>query len=240
MNKKILLGCISLCLLIHLLSINIYGLKKEKTPKIIEKTNNENFSYEVVDWLDSTCISKIMETRIKNGDFLFSFEDAAYMSKKIYEYSSKYNLSHKEGLIIVNIESDFNKNAYNHNGKAYGLCQITEKCLQEYNEKNGTKYGLNDMYNIDLNLEVGFWYYDRILNHYSKYDNYGIILDTREEALRDAYIAYNIGPTVFKNVEENGRELLRNGVYPKNMYGKKKGDEYKSISRFNYITDKWS
>jgi len=240
MNKKFLFGYISLYLLVCLLSVSIYILEKEKTPKIIEKTNNENFSYETVDWLNSTCISKIMETRIKNGDFLFSFEDAVYMSKKIYEYSSKYNLSHKEGLIIVNIESDFNKNAYNHNGKAYGLCQITEKCLQEYNEKNGTEYNLNDMYNIDLNLDVGFWYYDRILNHYSKYDNYGIILDTREEALRDAYIAYNIGPTIFKNVEEEGREMLRNGIYPKNMYGKKKGDEYKSISRFNYITDKWS
>lgn len=96
------------------------------------------------------------------------------------------------------------------------------------------------MYDVDLNLEVGFWYFNRLLNHYSKYSEYGITTYTRRQALRDCYIAYNIGITKFKEIGRHGRNQLRTGYYPVNMYGAKKGDAYKPIYRYSNIYNSWS
>ena len=185
-------------------------------------------------------VSKILETRLQLGDYKFTLEEAMVLNNKICFYAEKYNISAKDGHIIVNVESDFKSTAYNKKGKAVGLTQITTPCLQEYNNINGTKYELEQMFDIDLNLEVGFWYYSRLMNHYSKYAEYGITLSTDEKALRDCYIAYNVGITEFKNVGRYGRNQLRNGIYPKNMYGAKKGEPYEPIARYFSIVESWS
>ena len=193
---------------------------------------DENFNYEYV--------SKIIEVRLICGDSNLIVRDTIELQKKICEYSNKYNLTQEEGFIIVHTESDFKINAYNRYGNAVGLCQITEPCVREYNNMHGTEYTLEQMYDVDLNLEVGFWYFNRLLNHYSKYSEYGITTDTRRQALRDCYIAYNIGITKFKEVGRYGRNQLRIGYYPANMYGAKKGDIYQPINRYRNIYNIWS
>ena len=193
---------------------------------------NENFNFEYV--------SKIIEVRLICGDSNLIVREVTELQKKICEYSNKYNLTQEEGFIIVHTESDFKINAYNKYGNAVGLCQITEPCVREYNNMHGTEYTLEQMYDVDLNLEVGFWYFNRLLNHYSKYSEYGITTNTRRQALRDCYIAYNIGITKFKEVGRYGRNQLRIGYYPANMYGAKKGDIYQPIYRYRNIYNIWS
>lgn len=174
----------------------------------------------------------------REDDYGLNLKDASKLLDKIKKYSTKYNIPLKEALLIVHVESDFKASAYNKNGEAYGLCQVTKPCLNEYNWKNGTNYTLEQMLNPDLNLEVGFWYYNRILTHYSDY--YGYITTTTEETrLRDAYICYNVGVTVFDKIGWNGRHSLRTGTYPSDMYGSKKGDVYEPMNRFNKLAKIW-
>lgn len=184
-------------------------------------------------------VEQILKTRQMNGDETFTKHDATIISKKIKQYAEKHGFSWNEGLIIVNVESDFCPRAYNDYGKAYGLCQITQGCLDEYNWKNNTNYKLTEMFDVDKNLEVGMWYYRHILTHYA--DHYGYIMDnTPENALKDAYICYNIGVTMFNKVDVSGRNALRSGYYPCDMYGSKKGDVYEPVKRYSRLSTNWS
>ena len=166
---------------------------------------------------------------IEYNDESFTFKDGLNVAKKIADTAEKAGLDYSQGFVICHIESDFNKNAYNDQGTAYGLCQITQPCLDEYNWNNGTKYTLDQIMDPDLNLKIGFWYYHRLLTHYKKCPEYGI------HDLKDAYIAYNIGVTKFKEVGKNGRISLRNGTYPCSIYGAKKGSSYGPSLRYDKI-----
>ena len=183
--------------------------------------------------------TRIVTARMENGDYEFSLMDAFELLDKITLYSARHGISLEEALLIVHVESDFKVTAHNRAGGAYGLCQVTQPCLDEYNWNHKTKYTLSQMFDPDLNLEVGFWYYNRILTHYSDYYGY-ITMRTNETKLRDAYIAYNVGVTVFNNIGRNGRNALRTGTYPCNMYGSKKGDTYEPVNRFYRLSKVWS
>ena len=183
--------------------------------------------------------SKIVNVRaVRCEDTDFTFEEAYDILYKIAFYSDKYGLSLVDGLIIVHVESDFKVDAYNRWGKAYGLCQVTKPCLEEYNWKHGTNYVLEDMYDVSLNLEVGFWYYNRILTNYDNRYNY-ITTTSDDKKIRDAYIAYNIGVTVFDKVGRDGRNMLRNGKFPMNAYGYRKGETYRPVLRLYEVLDDW-
>lgn len=179
----------------------------------------------IIQWAQKITAVRAIEYNDEN----FTFKDGLSLAEKIANAADETGLDYSQGLIICHIESDFNKNAYNSRGKAYGLCQITQPCLDEYNWNNGTKYTLDQVMDPDLNLKIGFWYYHRLLTHYKKYPEYGI------HGLKDAYIAYNLGVTTFKNVGKNGRMSLRNGIYPCSIYGAKKGSKYKPSSRYDKI-----
>ena len=213
---------------------------KEILKEYIDTINDADINFKLDENFNFEYVSKIIEVRLICGDSNLIVREVTELQKKICEYSNKYNLTQKEGFIIVHTESDFKINAYNKYGNAVGLCQITEPCVREYNNMHGTEYTLEQMYDVDLNLEVGFWYFNRLLNHYSKYSEYGITTDTRRQALRDCYIAYNIGITKFKEVGRYGRNQLRIGYYPANMYGAKKGDIYQPIYRYRNIYNIWS
>lgn len=173
----------------------------------------------------------------------FSLSDANNLLQKINFYSTKHRIDLTTAIQIVAIESSFNASAHNVGGGAYGLCQVTRPCLDEYNRELGKSYSLEDMYDTDRNLEVGFWYYHRILTWYA--DKYDYITTTTERArLRDAYIAYNYGVTAFKDIGRSGRNDLRNGIYPKYTYKGKNyggpiGSVYSPMNRFNRIYDEW-
>ena len=185
-----------------------------------------------------TYISQIAEIRWLNGDKKFTMLDALELLNKIEFYAKRNNLSLQSALTIVNVESDFNAKAYRKSAQAYGLTQLTPLCLKEYNELNNTNYTLDDLFDVDVNLEIGFWYFNRILTHYS--DSYGYITtSTPEKALRDAYLAYNVGVTTFSIIGRRGRNDLRNGIYPCDMYGSKKGDVYEPMNRYSRLAMYW-
>lgn len=152
-----------------------------------------------------------------------NFEGAIDLIKKIEKAAEKYQMDLKTALALVDVESSFNAKAKNKRGDAYGLCQVTLPCLTQYNWKHGTDYTLENMYDADLNLEVGFWYYKvYILGICNKEYDY-ITTNDEWKTFRDAYIAYNIGVTTFAKIGKSGRNSLRQGVYPKSKYTKKYG-----------------
>ena len=177
---------------------------------------------------------KIYETRYKNNKN-FTQREAFELLYKVAHYADKHNLDLLEALVIINVESDFKTHAYNRNGEAYGLCQITQTCLDEYNLKNKTHYDLIDAFDPDINLEVGFWYYNRILTRYN--DHYEYIEGNLP--IVDAYIAYNVGVTIYHKVGFNGRKMLREGKFPLNAFGYKCGDTYRPILRLYKMLNLW-
>ena len=179
---------------------------------------------------------KILESVVhwKGYKKSFTFEDASQLVHKIDFYAEKHRLSSEIAFLIVDIESDFRSDATSYKN-AVGLCQVTDVCLKEYNWNHGTLYDLSDMYDIDKNLEVGFWYFSRLINHYGS--NFGITTWDEKSCARDAYIAYNYGITAFKKIGREGRNELRNGYFPTN--GKNAGVQYAPIDRYNKKVEKW-
>ena len=164
----------------------------------------------------------------------FQYTDAVNLYYLIIDAAHNHNLDKKLGFMIVHIESDYRANAVSGAG-AIGLCQIMKGCLNEYNDNHKVKYTMQDMLDPEKNLEVGFWYYARILNHYDNF--YGYITRTSlQTELRDAYIAYNYGVTRFSQIGRWGRNELRAGRYPENIYGSQIGDPYNPILRLNDIS----
>ena len=179
---------------------------------------------------------KILESVVhwKGYKKVFTLEEAQSLVYKIDFYAEKHGLSSELAFSIVDIESDFRYNATSHKN-AVGLCQVTDVCLQEYNWNHGTEYSLLDMYNIDKNLEVGFWYFSRLINHYGS--GFGITTWDEKSCARDTYIAYNYGITAFKQIGREGRNELRSGFFPQN--GKNAGSHYAPIDRYNKKVEKW-
>jgi len=229
--KKVLLFLASLAFLRP--NLTAYKSLDTKTVKISENTTKINFQ----DILVQKYVLKIYKLACEEGNGL-SLTECYSLAEKIRIIALEEDLPFETALLIVAIESSFQPKAYNKWGNAYGLCQVTVLCLREYNWNHGTNYTLDDMYDIDLNLHVGFWYYHRILNHYNDYYDF-LTTTSNKKKLRDAYIAYNVGVTVFSNLGRQGRNELRRGLYPKKIGGCKKGSPYKPLYRFNNLYDKW-
>jgi soluble lytic murein transglycosylase-like protein len=108
---------------------------------------------------------------------------------------------------IIQIESNGNPRAYNKSSGARGLCQITQICLNEWNNYKAGAWGLLlpvDLWNPDINLAVATWYInERIPQMLKFYD----IKDTIENRLR----AYNsgIGTLVKGRYPQETRDYVR-------------------------------
>ena len=72
---------------------------------------------------------------------------------------------------IKQIESGGNPRAENKKSGALGLYQITAICLQEFNQRNGTRYTRQDLFNPVINEAIAKWYlFNRIpqmLKHFN-------------------------------------------------------------------------
>ena len=79
-------------------------------------------------------------SRWENGETSYSLYEAINLLKLITKKAEKHGFTPEEGLIIVNVESDFKIDAYNRGGNAHGLTQSTPVCLEEYNWYHGTDY----------------------------------------------------------------------------------------------------
>lgn len=100
----------------------------------------------------------------------YNLDTIRIISNSIYNVCNEYDLSYDWFISMIYTESRF---IYNARGKTgdIGLCQITKYALDEYNKYHNTKYILEDMYSIELNIEVGGWYLKQKLkesnNHYN-------------------------------------------------------------------------
>lgn len=65
---------------------------------------------------------------------------------------------------LITIESSWNPSAKNRESGAIGLCQITQICLQEWNNFHPReKYTTKQLYDPQINMRIGYWYVnDRI------------------------------------------------------------------------------
>jgi soluble lytic murein transglycosylase-like protein len=70
---------------------------------------------------------------------------------------------------IKTIESDGDSYAFNSRTKCYGLYQISEICLRDFNQIQQTNYVPGDLFNPLVNEMVASWYFKRVnkmLNFY--------------------------------------------------------------------------
>ena len=171
-------------------------------------------------------IQRIIDARTEYNDPKFTgdnaWDNASELFNKIAKYARYYNIDIIDALTLVHVESDFNKKAHRKDTSATGLCQITNGCLSDFNRVTKKSYTMYDMFDANKNLEVGFWYFARLLN--DEYYGKKCLI----ENIEDAYLAYNCGPTYYKNHKYE----LKNGRYKKGSYG--------SGNRWNKIVSIWA
>ena len=85
-----------------------------------------------------------------------------------------FSIAHAEVVIelqaIKIIESGGNPYAFNSRTRCYGLYQISEICLRDFNQINRTNYKPQDLFNPFINEMVASWYFkrlDQLLNFYN-------------------------------------------------------------------------
>lgn len=121
--------------------------------------------------------------------------DVDLLAADILNTASKYAVPEYVAFALVNTESDFNYLAHQKYTNCVGLCQISPMCLAEFNKRTGHNYTLEQVHlSQRLNLEVGFWYFNRLLTVYGQ--QYGIF------DYDDAYIAYNVGPVNYSKYKQ--------------------------------------
>jgi len=108
--------------------------------------------------------------------------------------------------IIAQIESSNNPQAVSFRGAKYGrgLHQISEICLKEYNNYNGTRYIPEDLFDVDINTSIADWYLNKriptMLVHYG--------IEVRLEAILWAYNA-GIGRVVEGFMPEETKKYIK-------------------------------
>ena len=70
---------------------------------------------------------------------------------------------------IKQIESHGNPLAYNRSSGARGLYQITQICLDEYNNYNNKSYNSNDLFIPSINEAIVSWYLEKRIPQMLKY-----------------------------------------------------------------------
>ncbi len=106
---------------------------------------------------------------------------------------------------FIQIESSGHSWAYNKGSGARGLMQIVPTVLDEWNHHHPSqKYEIDDLFNSEINIEIGTWYLDRIKNHYLPH--YGL-----KDSIENIITAYNWGIGNLRNTREERDKDRRNG-----------------------------
>jgi len=116
--------------------------------------------------------------------------------------------------IIQEIESGGDPKAFNPRSKCRGLYQISEVCLQEFNDRHPWgKWTVEDLFDSDINTGIARWYMLERIPAMLRYFNQPI---TPSNCL----IAYNAGikAVIDGHILEETREYLRRYT----MYEKRK------------------
>lgn len=234
MNKKLLITmCVALwtaVVLFAIIALDKWSYYPEKIPVIIEETQIEETVEEEPE--EKTLLQKALE--ISKDLYAVDIAHAVNIS------SSKYNVPIYVIYAIIATESGHvstsemteenffkvNVDAKSH-ANCYGLMQISKYALDDYNKNKGTKYSLNDLFNIYVNIDVGTWYYSQF---YSVSENFV-----------EQYVIYNVGyghfqkrnPNYFYGWDDKWYSNYRNKFfymnnlmppttsYEKGLYGKK-------------------
>jgi soluble lytic murein transglycosylase-like protein len=99
------------------------------------------------------------------------------------------SLAHCEEIdlnIIAQIESSNNPLAINRRTQCYGLYQISQVCLTEYNQFHKADYTKIDLLNPDVNFQIAKWYIEKRIPQMLKYYRKPITVE-------NLILAYNAG-----------------------------------------------
>lgn len=164
----------------------------------------------------------------------------------VYEASVKHNIPPYVIFAIIATESGRHRtdnineiNIMNVNPRARssvdcrGLMQCSKYALADYNRINKTEYTMNDLFNIDINIEIGTWYYSQFT--------------TISDSWTEIYVIYNVGYGNFRKINPYwfyGRDGLlyndyknsffyMNDVYPPNCSYKRLSGEENALRKYN-------
>ena len=111
--------------------------------------------------------------------FIFLFPFKTDYSEIIQSKCEKYEIDKNLVFSIIKAESGFNQNAVSKVG-AIGLMQILPSTGEWVSKKIGLNYKENDLYNAEINIEIGVYYLSYLIELF-------------ENNLENAICAYNAG-----------------------------------------------
>lgn len=164
-------------------------------------------------------------SEVKVADFIiedeYGINDGQRIVNLINYYSYINGVDHKIIFAMMAIESQFCwwANSFLGPGNGRGLLQVSEVALKDFNDKNSAnkKYGPQDLYDIEINIEVGCWVY-------KQNERYADTVCTLE-----LVAAYNCGAGTVRSEVEYLLEGRR-----------KNGEEYIHLSKFYAVLDRLS
>lgn len=164
----------------------------------------------------------------------------------VYEASVKHNIPPYVIFAIIATESGRHRtdnineiNIMNVNPRARssvdcrGLMQCSKYALADYNRINKTEYMMDDLFDIDINIEIGTWYYSQFT--------------TISDSWTEIYVIYNVGYGNFRKINPYwfyGRDGLlyndyknsffyMNDVYPPDCSYKRLSGEKNTLRKYN-------
>src|SRR5574344_1077117 len=148
------------------------------------------------------------------------------ISKAIYFQNQKTGIPIYIILALVDSETEFISSADSFIGASAGrgLTQISEIALCEYNRYHSKKYTNKDLYNIDINLEIGCWMLLQVK------EVYPTVLVMENLNLNKTYIEYNVGWSNFISYKKD--------YY--NRYDVPRHKRYNALRRWNSKISYWN
>lgn len=249
--KKILITIIAIVYPLIILELVLFGIKIKKYNTINEETTINEVVEDVAFFplLEEPKIEikpfNILETSIS----ICTNKYATRIANSVIKESDNTGIPAYVIYSIIGAESDrtsiskietesgnFNPDAQSSIG-CVGLTQLSQSALTDYNNRHNTHLTLDEVMNIEKNIEIGLW-------HYNRYSH-----KVGDEDWTSLYIIYNVGFREFS--KENGNRIYNdysgfyeyhtnswyylNGKYPPRRGGCKFSElaEYKPVKRFN-------
>ena len=123
----------------------------------------------------------------------------------IEQYAYENGLRFELLKAVIRKESNFNPRAVNDERKkgdpsddAIGLMQVRQPALTDYNETHGSLHSIDDLYEPQVNIQVGAWYLSRFVKRYG--ETVGVEM-------------FNVGETGYKT------KNVRNAAYVSSIIG---------------------
>lgn len=173
------------------------------------------------------------------------------ITREVEKASLKYDVPEFVIYAIIATESNFHRtedidlfniSSVNYRARSVydcrGLMQVSQYALDDFNRIHNTYYNMNDLYKVDINIDVGVWYFTQFR--------------TVAFSWTEMYVIYNVGYAKynkvnynwFKHIDNNWYNKQRNsfffmnGVMPpidssKSLHGRNKLPVYRPKDRFD-------